>query len=118
MAVTLPSDLIMDVMRNADPLRQQTVVAKLQEMGRRSDYSETFEAVFDVQNVKPATPVGPALSLSFADTRSATREADTPYENFERMLLRNLFETLLPDSDSGSFGTGVNAGVKLGHAAA
>lgn len=33
------------------------------------------------------------------------------YQGFERMVLRNLFESLLPDEQSGAFGGGPSAGV-------
>lgn len=36
---------------------------------------------------------------------------DSAYRGFERLVLRNLFETLLPGEESGSFGEGPSAGV-------
>lgn len=111
MAVTLSSDLIMDVMRNADPVRRNAAIAKLESAGQSADGQVAFQGVVDALEPEIVSASGPALYLPFAEGRSATKEAETPYQGFERMVLRNLFETLLPDSESGSFGSGPAAGV-------
>jgi peptidoglycan hydrolase FlgJ len=120
MAVSLPSDLIMDVMRNADPSRVNTVTAKLQDLGGDGRIGEDFANLLDgidgrqSQEGLPAATVDgghgfPALpELSGLATH---RVAADPYVDFERMVLRNLLESLLPDAKSGTFGTGPSAGV-------
>ena len=93
MAVTLPSDLVADVMRAADPARLASAQAKLRSTG--GDAPADFAAV-----------------LNPVPTRAAnTAAASDPYQGFERMVLRNLFETLLPQENSGAFGGGPSAGV-------
>lgn len=111
MAVKLSSDLIMDVMRNADPLRRSTAVAKLRGLEGEADRASGFESVMSKREPEVVATNRPALSLPFTYGRNAAREETTPYQNFERVFLRSLFETLLPDSESGSFGTGPSAGV-------
>lgn len=111
MAVTLSSDLVLDVMRNADPARRSAAVAKLDAAGQGAAQEVAFQGVVDALEPKPATFSGPSLSLPFAAGRNAAKESGTPYQGFERMVLRNLFETLLPDSESGAFGSGPSAGV-------
>ena len=93
MAVTLPSDLVADVMRAADPARLASAQAKLRSTG--GDAPADFAAV-----------------LNPVPTRAAnTAAASDPYQGFERMVLRNLFETLLPQESSGAFGGGPSVGV-------
>jgi hypothetical protein len=111
MAVKLSSDLIMDVMRNADPIRRGAAVEKLERMAGNARESVAFEAVMNGSEPGTAFPQVQALSLPFSDGRNATREGTSPYQGFERVVLRNLFEALLPDSGSGSFGEGPSAGV-------
>lgn len=111
MAVHLPSDLISDVMRNADPARRGAAVARLQSAAR-APAIDFAGAVDDVgRHVAPGTG-DHAIALSSAPgaTRPESRKA-AAYQGFEHMVLRNLFETLLPEEASGSFGGGPAAGV-------
>lgn len=93
MAVSLSSDLVADVMRAADPARLASAQAKLASTG--GDATADFAAVLNPIPARAAT--------------AAT--ATDPYQGFERMLLRNMFETLLPQESSGAFGGGPSAGV-------
>jgi hypothetical protein len=111
MAVTLSSDLIMDVMRSANPARVEQAMTKLRDMGDAKEAPTEFAETVDALERFEISLTGPVLSLPFAEGRSAAREAETPYQGFERMLLRNLFEALLPDTESGAFGSGPSAGV-------
>ena len=111
MAVRLPSDLVMDVMRNADPARRNAAVARLETAAQPAERQVAFQGMVDALAPEPAVAPGPTLSLPFAEGRSAAREAETPYLGFEKMVLRNLFETLLPESGTGAFGSGPSAGV-------
>lgn len=110
MAVTLSSDLVMDVMRNADPARRNVAVAKLQAAGGSAPREAAFEDVVEALEPREAVPVQP-LALSFSSGQAAAKNTDTVYKGFERVVLRNLFETLLPESDSGAFGGGPSAGI-------
>lgn len=111
MSVTLSSDLIMDVMRSADPNRREVAVAKLRTVGRSAEH--------DVASADFADTLNPLTQLTDGSTRPAGitgegttgRMATSPYREFERMVLRNLFETLLPVSDSGVFGSGPGAAI-------
>lgn len=111
MAVRLSSDLIMDVIRNANPARVDTAMAKLRDMGETGETQSAFAATVDRLDSHQSVVSGPSLALPFDEGRSAARVAETPYQGFEKMVLRNLFETLLPDSASGAFGSGPSAGI-------
>lgn len=112
MAVRLPSDLIADVMRNADPVRRSAAAEKLRSAGE----SAGTRFALSVEDVKPPTtsttrhpneplPAAPAGLSPGSGSRAAA------YQGFERVVLRNLFEALLPSEESGSFGEGPSAGV-------
>jgi hypothetical protein len=106
MAVSLPSDLIVDVMRNADPARLQTAAEALQSLQPAGGDPQAFSAVLDqAGSTLPHNEVNRTPSHGFGDT------SQDPHVQFERMVLRNLFESLLPGPDSGAFGTGPSAGV-------
>lgn len=111
MAVTLPSDLVADVMRAADPARRTAAVARLTSM---SGAAATFETLVDTATpgAAPVQDAGviPALSASPGAPARAD-DKTSAYQGFERMVLRNLFETLLPEQDSGAFGGGPSAGI-------
>lgn len=111
MAVTLSSDLVMDVMRNADPARRNVAVAKLQSAGGSPKQEVAFQGVVKSLEPEEAATSTPPLALTFSGRHGAAKQAATPYQGFERMVLRNLFETLLPESESGAFGTGPSAGI-------
>jgi len=105
MAISLSSDLIADVMRMADPARLTAATAKLQSLQPPGQSHEGFANVIE--------QTGTTLPLSERATalhQMAKATAPEPYVEFERMVLRNLFESLLPREESGAFGSGPSAG--------
>lgn len=117
MAVSLPSDLIADVMRSADPARVQTARAKLQNLHQPEGSATAFAALlWRVDGEMPPADTAPELPGSRNGLLPAPQDAGRgaaggPYADFERMVLRNLFESLLPGAQSGAFGGGPSAGV-------
>ena len=112
MAVKLPSDLIVDVMRNADPARQRAAVAKLEALSGSQD--QVFAGILDASAGVGPGPVEDTLqtgSLASVSPSQQTGTAAVAYQGFERMVLRNMFETLLPNEESGAFGEGPSSGV-------
>lgn len=119
MAVTLPSDLIADVMRNADPSRLHSAVKRLHDLSSDPVPVEFQSVLSHVGEVN--TPSGDVVQhLGMAATtrtqssgHQAQAGASEPpaHVAFERMVLRNMLESLLPGADTGVFGTGPSAGV-------
>ena len=99
MAVTLPSDLIVDVMRSADPARLERATAKLQSLDASSPEPRAFANVLD------------GVDVSTRTSAPSRGEAAGPYVEFEQMVLRNMFEAMLPAETSDAFGTGPSAGI-------
>lgn len=112
MAVKLPSDLIVDVMRQADPARQRAAAAKLESLAGPAD--QAFAGLLDAAGEASPGPVPAsprAASLAMAGPSQQTNGSAEAYLGFERMVLRNMFETLLPKEDSGAFGDGPSSGI-------
>lgn len=91
MGVSLSSDLVADVLRNADPARLQTATARLKSLNGAVD--------------------GPAFAGVLHGVEASPEKVEQAHAGFERMVLRNLFEQILPGEDSGAFGTGPSAPV-------
>jgi hypothetical protein len=116
MAVRLPSDLIADVMQSADPVRRSAASAKLRSAGEiaGAQFASTFESVqapsaSPMEAFEAPAPVRwPHASSEMVQDRGIQESA---FQGFERLVLRSLFEALLPGEESGSFGEGPSAGV-------
>jgi flagellar protein FlgJ len=116
MAVSLPSDLIVDVMRNADPARRSAAVAKLDSAVEVSGVR--FAAAFEDLQAPKSSSAGALVGLRTAIAPQAPSNLlqqapgnEAAYQGFERLVLRNLFEALLPGEETGSFGGGPSAGI-------
>lgn len=116
MAVRLPSDLVADVMMNADPVRRGSAVARLQAKGTGGgdQFAGALKQVQDEPVPAFATRYTLPSERRLTSSPGTIRQQDEPntaYQGFERMVLRNLFETLLPEEQSGAFGGGPSAGI-------
>jgi flagellar protein FlgJ len=116
MGVTLPSDLIVEVMRNADPVRMKTAQANLQSLESADEFSDMLASKFVPPSGSPQLVITPSLQDGLLESPIPSGGAQAPmspeaYVQFERMVLRNLLESLLPNVGSGVFGTGPTAGV-------
>ena len=129
MAVTLPSDLIADVMRAADPARMKTAAARLADDDQPSIvFANVMEGVERTKRVRDRTDDLIADVLGAADRMKVAAaekrlSGDTPasvlaqtgqdetYKAFEQMVLRNMFESMMPSAESGIYGEGASAGI-------
>ncbi len=134
MAVSLPSDLIVDVMRSADPGLAGMAARRLSRIGAENGGPSEFAQIMD--RIRPiataySDPVAAVLSaaepgksakaearlVSWADTReiadgvNSQHSGAAPYVAFEQMFLRNMLEAVIPQADSGLYGDDASAGV-------
>lgn len=108
----LSSDLIVDVMRNADPARQKAAVARLDSIALSPD--DGFTNILDTaagRSTGPGLPVSNSMALASQSPSQPASHPNGAYQGFERMVLRNMFESLLPAEESGAFGEGPSSGV-------
>jgi hypothetical protein len=119
MASAISSDLIVDVMRNADPSRLSAAVTRLDSIASENGPNGFHAVLAGVEESRvheghSRREYDFRLSTSSQSSEPIQVKHDVRSEAgiaFEQMVLRNLFESLLPNVDSGVFGTGPSAGV-------
>lgn len=97
MAIAPPSDLVLDVVRAADPVERSAAAGKLQRIaaGAHADGSGFRSAIDDT------------LTSSVRASESAAGPAGkSPAEKFEALVLHQFVETMLPDDAGDVFGKG------------
>ncbi|MDE1991625.1 MAG: rod-binding protein [Rhizobiaceae bacterium] len=101
MAISPPSDLVLDVVQAANPLDVQAAQQKL--ATNRAAFAATslaengngFASTVDAYN-SAATQAG----LSNANTHTAPTKMPAVYHKFEAMVLQNFVKNILPNSDT------------------
>lgn len=116
MAVTLPSDLVLDVMRAADPVRSRETVARLNQGASVDPGGRDFAtAMNDARTADGAEPVTVPWMSGGISLPLRPGEANEPkthaYRSFEKMMLQSMVETMLPAADTGVFGDQISGGV-------
>ncbi len=108
MSITPPSDLVMDVVNAADPVRLAEAQARLGQAGtalkaeRLNDAGNGFSAQMAMAGDKPL-PGGESAP------RISTKSSETPeaYRKFEAMVLQNFVQEMLPSDNESVFGKGI-----------
>jgi len=97
MAISPPSDLVLDVVRAADPVERSAAAGKLQRIAAQAG---TGGSGF-------RTAVDDTLASSVRTSGSAGGPAGkSPAEKFEALVLHQFVETMLPDDAGNVFGEG------------
>ena len=107
MAISPPSDLVLDVVRAADPAEVQAAQAKLK--ANKAAFAATslaevgagFGAALDVIST-PATKAGLANPAPAAETSRMPEE----YRKFEASILQNFVSSMLPSDSEQVYGKG------------
>ncbi len=121
MAVRLPSDLVVDVMRAADPSQVHLATANLKAQAR----TEVANAMFTdaLQQLRKPKPSGDmiadvmraaepgAASLAARKLAGLSMAPNDAYAQFEAFMLRDAIEEMLPKTGQGAFGEGFAGGV-------
>jgi peptidoglycan hydrolase FlgJ len=108
-AISPPSDLVLDVLKAADPVDVQAAQAKLQAnkaafaANSLAEAGNGFASTVDILN-KAGTQSG----LGNAHTHVKSGKVPAAYQKFEAMVLQNFVKNMLPTSDT-LYGKG-NAG--------
>lgn len=99
MAISPPSDIVLDVLNNADPSRLEVAQAKLKagqataEAQRLASTDASFDATMRRDAIADAHKLKHRL-----DGVEKTQVPET-YRKFEAMVLQNFIKTMLPESD-------------------
>lgn len=95
MAVSLPTDIIMDVARAADPEKVQAARDRLTAYASQAPSSAGFAATLDA---------------SFPGGVRATAEMG-PFQQFESFVLQSFIENMLPEENEAVYGKGLAGGM-------
>lgn len=122
MSIQIPSDLILDVVKAADPQKAQAMTARLQQASAALPAGAmSFDETLTAEAPAPAdTPVAlpmegrsplaasSSLALRNATALSGTSGSATPeaYRRFEAMVLSSFVEAILPEANGALFGAG------------
>ena len=114
MAISPPSDLVLDVAKAADPEKLKVAAAKLQSIATHSGGNTPvgapgFGATYDGLS---GSPSGYGYGSSVADARVGMHNRTeivghlTPNQKFEALVLQQFIETMMPDDAEEVFGQG------------
>jgi Rod binding domain-containing protein len=111
MSISPPSDIILDVTRAADPVREQRAIARLSQMAAAE--SESFDRVLDAsasqavtsKSAAPADPP-PAAPPPAAPWAAGPSGAEKVFRSFEAMALASMIEAAMPKDGDTIFGSG------------
>ncbi|WP_167514841.1 rod-binding protein [Mesorhizobium intechi] len=106
MAISPPSDIIMDVARAADPMDIEAARAALTRRagGAAGAFSVDAPASLDTA---ASVDAGSILSRATADKAAATADPAKKFKKFEAMVLQTFIQNMLPKDTEGVYGTGL-----------
>jgi flagellar protein FlgJ len=99
MAISPPTDIVLDVLNNADPAVLEVAQAKLKagqataEAQRLASTDESFAAIMR------SDPVADAHKLKHRLDGADKKQVPETYRKFEAMVLQNFIKTMLPESE-------------------
>jgi len=116
MAIAPPTDIVLDTLMAADPLKSKAVAEQLSQL--RPSRAGDFETAMAepaaappaaATQEKPATPAQPTFrTAARIDTTPAGRKAIPPaFRKFEAFVLQTFIEAMLPHGSAVNFGKGV-----------
>jgi hypothetical protein len=109
-AITPPSDIVLDVARAADPEKYRMAAERLARLRATAPSTETFMPPADRARVVTPTDVtstaaAPARPLD-AGARVQSRRRLDPYGQFEAFVLQSFVQSMLPKNATTVFGKG------------
>lgn len=114
MAISIPSDIVLDVARAADPATYGAAVAKLGRTPGSSGVDPArFAAMMDASAASPADVLGAFDPLRadmrgrLARTADAAGPAGEPFRKFEAFVLQSFVQSMLPKDAESVFGQGL-----------
>lgn len=113
MAISPPSDIVLDVIRAADPASARAAATSLARTGsvRSLNTPEFSQVMGDVARLpSPVLPFDPDAALTgmrnTAALSSHGRAAAEPFQRFEAFVLQTFIQSMLPDNSAAVFGAG------------
>ncbi|MFA6031949.1 MAG: rod-binding protein [Myxococcota bacterium] len=123
MAISPPSDIVLDVTRAADPMRQQVAFERLSRMSAPGTAGTQFASAVD--EASPSSAGGGLASArekfaaqALAPAKAALKAAaaqpsktNKTLQQFEAQVISTFIEQMMPEATSNNFGDGMAGGV-------
>ena len=113
MAISPPSDIVLDVAKAVDPLQYSAAVEKLARLSNvKLDAADSFDALlgsFDSQS-EAADAIADPMRADLRSRLTSTLEgaaAQKPYQQFEAFVLQTFIQQMLPKDAEHVFGQGL-----------
>lgn len=109
-AITPPSDIVLDVARAADPEKYRVAAERLAQLRATASSTETF--TLPAATTRAATPAGVANTAATstrppdAGASAQSRRRLDPYGQFEAFVLQSFVQSMLPKNATTVFGKG------------
>lgn len=116
MAISPPSDIVLDVAKAVDPLQYREAVGKLARLGDTDAAAASFESLFksadsaaaDAQvAASPADPSRANLRDRLVAAPDGAAAAGKPYRQFEAFVLQTFVQSMLPKDATHVYGDGI-----------
>lgn len=109
MAISLPSDIVLDVAKAADPAKYQAAAKRLSELSASSGTTE-FANVLNAVGGRPVMriPTDPYAIKTASQNQTALSagKKDDTYQQFEAFVLQTFVESMMPKDAENVFGKG------------
>lgn len=109
MSINPASDIVLDVIRAADPAKSRAAAEKLIQLdGAAEPAGVSFDQVLARPAIKASAEAPSAMPppVSSASVRPPLDPRTKAYKGLEQLVLKNLVESMLPQETSSFFGSG------------
>ncbi|WP_438750162.1 rod-binding protein [Pararhizobium sp. O133] len=106
MAISPPSDLVLDVVRAADPAEVQEAQARLKANRAAFQATSLAENGNGFANTVAVLQNSPTNSLGDINNRAEAKKIPETYRKFEAMVLQNFVKSMLPAESEEVYGKG------------
>ena len=110
MSINPPLDIVLDVVKAADPARYKAAVERLTRLSTAAGAG--FDSLIPAAAATPAALDGPTTTTASATPGKAPpSDAAKAYRGFEAMTLATFIESAMPDDSAAVFGSGTAGNV-------
>jgi peptidoglycan hydrolase FlgJ len=114
MAIKPSSDIVLEVLKAADPVRAQATAQKLSALSGDVGAADDFAKALDNAGAKPAAPISVLENAGDMRDRLANLDVDAAKEqkaartelDFEASMLKTFVDAILPKDESAVYGQG------------
>ena len=109
MAISPPSDIVLDVARAVDPAELAAARTQLAERARSGAAKVEFPDIATPQASSPATALKNMAGMRFAGHAGSEKADETPkaYQKFEAAVLQNFMQSIMPKDSEAVYGKGL-----------